>query len=147
LSIIDGPEETPFDGLLAEDEMEKAHRWAVQAVSKAPWNWDYRGYLAFSLLLTGKETEAVEVAQEVVAVSPYNEWALSVLFTVSSNAEIENDSRFFGSDGFRLGATWYLRFSCLRMDEDARRLWGFIARYGPEEQKWRILEDVYEVER
>jgi hypothetical protein len=141
------PEESIFDGFLVHGCRDDAYDWAVKTLEKKPWSVELKAYLAFSLLILGHEKEALERAEEALGLSPYNEWALAVKFVRSKDAVIEEEPTFFSFNGVRLGAIWYFRFVCLGFPDAAQRLWGFLVRVGPEEDKKALLEDVFEVRR
>jgi hypothetical protein len=140
-------EERTFDGFLLRNQMGEAVQWLIGELKKKPCNPKIGALTAFSFLLLGKNTLAVEIADKVLGISPYNDWALAVKFACSNNEEVNKIQGFFGFDGFRLGATWYMRFDALGFPGASKRLWGYIARFGPAEDRFWILRDVYEVER
>jgi len=140
-------EESIFDEFLVNGNRDDAYDWVVESLEKKPWSGELKAYLAFCLLILGHEGPAFEMAEEALGLNLYNEWALAVKLAFSTNAEVEETRAFFGFDGFRLGAIWYFRFVCLGLPDAARRHWGFLVRYGPEEDKQALLEDVFGVER
>ena len=140
-------EESIFDGFLLQGYKDDAYDWALELSEKKPWSAEIKGYLAFSLLILGHKESALDQAERALGLSPYNEWALAVKFACSNNREIEAESVFFKYDGFRLDGIWFYRFDCLGLPDVARRFWGFIARFGPEEDKQALLEDVFGVNK
>ena len=151
--FVDESEENIFDGFLINNEQERACEWVQEAVEKAPWNQYLKALLSFSYLLDHNLMDpelvwdkAEETAREVLAISPYNEWALAVLLVVLSNEEIEKEPRFFGYNGFRLDAGWYFRLTCLWFEGGAHTLVEFLGKYGPREGFLEIVKEVFKVE-
>jgi tetratricopeptide (TPR) repeat protein len=140
-------EESIYDQYLLGGKTDKAYAWARDTFALKPHSLELKALLAFSLLILGLKESALENAEEVIEVNPYNEWALAVIFACSNDEEIEENEVFFPFNGFRLGDIWYYRFDCLGLRDVARRHWGFIARFGPQEDKRHILEDVFNVKR
>lgn len=138
-------DEMIFDHYLVNDEIAKAYEWALDSFTKKPWCVELKAFVAFAHWIKGKRKLALAMAEEVLGVNAYNEWALAVKFAYSNPEEIEEIPAFFNFDGFRLGSIWYLRFYGLGFPDAARRHWGFLVRYGPEEDKQALLEDVFGV--
>jgi hypothetical protein len=140
-------DEAIFDEFLVHGYRDDAYYWVVESLEKKPWSGELKAYLAFSLLILGHEGPALEMAEEALGLNLYNEWGLAVKFACSNDAEVEGNPNFFDFGGFRLNAIWYFRFVCMGFPNAARRHWRFLVRYGPEEDKQALLEDVFGVER
>jgi len=136
-----------FDDLLIKKDFDGAYVWAQEVVDQSPCNPIYKGFLVFALLMKGKWFEAQEMAEKVLVLCPYNEWALAVLFFLSNYSGIEANPVFLGPNGFCLRAVWHGRFLKLGYLQPAKNVWRFISKHGPEKEKQLLLQDLYGAEK
>ena len=140
-------DERVFDQFLLKGQRREALGWLLAELEKRPTNQHLYGFAAFSCMTLRFDKAARKFAQIALRQNPFNKWALTVDFAYTPNSDIEEMPIFFTREGFYLEAIWVLRFDRLGLLEPARRMWGFIARYGPESEKWSLLVSEYGVDR
>ncbi len=140
-------DEMIFDKLLRTGQKVRTLEWVLDEVGKRPWSTELRALAAFGSLTLRFDKAARSFAKTVLSTNRYNKWALTVMFAYTPNSTIEEMPEFFYSKGFYLDSLLYLRLNRLGLKAPARRLWGFIARYGPEVEKWYLLKSEFGVDR
>lgn len=140
-------DEKIFDQFLLKRQLKTGLEWVFDEIKKRPQSIGLKALASFGLLIVNMEKEAKTMAKLVLSTNHYNKWAMTVMFACTPDSIIEEMPEFFSSKGFYLNSLWYLRLDRLGLKAPARRLWGFIARYGPEVEKWELLKSEFGVDR
>ena len=127
-----------FDDRLLENGVEDAGPWIEEWCETHPWDQHGRACRAFSHALQGRPG-AMEKAEEVLGLSPFNEWALAAKFHLLHPDTTNGDERFFTREGFRLGPEWVSRFWILGDEICAFWVYSGILLHGNDDQIEMVL--------
>jgi hypothetical protein len=132
--------EQEFSKILQDKGLAGAEPWIEEWVRAHPWDQHAKGCRTFIYALKKYPLARTEV-EEVLALSPFNEWALVALFLLDQPCEEEEMEPFMGWNGFRLDPIWIAILWVLGFHMDSFMLWLTFRIYGTDEQKVVIERD------